>query len=85
MTSNSPKLKYYQRNRDNMLQRSKGYYENNKDRRKEYQRNRFHDMSVEERDKLNEYHRMWYSKLDDDRKNKMRKNALDRYYLIKVY
>ena len=68
-----------------MLQRSKGYYENNKDRRKEYQRNRFHDMSVEERDKLNEYHRMWYSKLDDDRKNKMRKNALDRYYLIKVY
>ena len=61
-----------------MLQRSKGYYENNKDRRKEYQRNRFHDMSVEERDKLNEYHRMWYSRLDDDRKNKMRKNALDR-------
>ena len=78
MTSNSPKLTYYQRNRDNMLQRSKEYYENNKDRRKEYQRNRFHDMSVEERDKSNEYHRILYSKLDDDRKNKMRKNALDR-------
>ena len=78
MTSNSPKLKYYQRNRDNMLQRSKGYYENNKDRRKEYQRNRFHDMSVEERDKSNEYHRILYSKLDDDIKSKMRKNALDR-------
>ena len=59
MTSNSPKLTYYQRNRDNMLQRSKEYYENNKDRRKEYQRNRFHDNSVEERDKLNEYHRIW--------------------------
>ena len=78
MTSNSPKLKYYQRNRDNMLQRSKGYYENNKDRRKEYQRNRFHDMSIEERDKSNEYHRILYSKLDDDIKSKMRKNALDR-------
>ena len=61
-----------------MLQRSKGYYENNKDRRKEYQRNRFHDMSVEERDKSNEYHRILYSKLDDDIKSKMRKNALDR-------
>ena len=61
-----------------MLQRSKGYYENNKDRRKEYQRNRFHDMSVEERDKSNEYHRILYSKLDDYIKNKMRKNALDR-------
>ena len=35
-------------------------------------------MSVEERDKSNEYHRILYSKLDDDRKNKMRKNALDR-------
>ena len=30
-------------------------------------------MSKEERDKLNEYHRRWYSKLDDDRKNNMRK------------
>ena len=41
-------------------------------------------MSKEERDKLNEYHRRCYSKLDDDRKNNMRKNALDRYYSIKV-
>ena len=84
MASNSQKLTYYQRNRDAMLQRSKEYYENNKDKRKEYQRIRFHNMSIEERDKLNEYHRTWYSKLDDDRKNKMRKNALDRYYLIKA-
>ena len=84
MASNSQKLTYYQRNRDAMLQRSKEYYENNKDKRKEYQRIRFHNMSVEERDKLNEYHRTWYSKLDDDNKNKMRKNALDRYYLIKA-
>ena len=84
MASNSQKLTYYQRNRDAMLQRSKEYYENNKDKRKEYQRIRFHNMSVEERDKLNEYHRTWYSKLNDDSKNKMRKNALDRYYLIKA-
>ena len=84
MASNSQKLTYYQRNRDAMLQRSKEYYENNKDKRKEYQRIRFHNMSIEERDKLNEYDRTWYSKLDDDNKNKMRKNALDRYYLIKA-
>ena len=84
MASNSQKLTYYQRNRDAMLQRSKEYYENNKDKRKEYQRIRFHNMSIEERDKLNEYHRTWDSKLDDDNKNKMRKNALDRYYLIKA-
>ena len=40
-----------------MLQRSKKYYENNKDKRKEYQSFRFHNMSIGERDKLNEYHR----------------------------
>ena len=85
MISNSQNLTYYQRNRDTMLQRSTEYYKNNEGRMKEYQRNRFHNMTIEERDKLNEYHRTWYSKLDDDRKNKMRKNALDRYYLIKGY
>ena len=73
MTASDQKLTYYQRNRDAMLQRSKEYYENNKDKGKEYQINRFHNMSKEERDKLNEYHRRWYSKLDDDRKNNMRK------------
>ena len=34
MTANSQKLTYYQRNRDVMLQRSKEYYENNKDKKK---------------------------------------------------
>ena len=51
-----------------MLQRSKENYENNKNKRKEYQRIRFHNMSIEERDKLNEYHRTWYSIVDDDKK-----------------
>ena len=84
MTANGQKLTYYQRNRGAMLQKSKEYYENNKDKRKEYQRVKFLNMSNEKKDKLNEYHRTWYSKLDDDKKNKMRKKALDRYYLIKV-
>ena len=51
-----------------MLQRSKENYENNENKRKEYQRIRFHNMSIEERDKLNEYHRTWYSIVDDDKK-----------------
>ena len=85
MTSNSQSLTYYQKNTDALLQISKDYYAKNKDKRKEYQRNRFHEMSLEKRNKLNEYHKKWYNKLDDDRKNKMRKNSLDRYYLIKGY
>ena len=52
--------------------------------KKNNQRIGFQNMSIEERDKLNEYHRTWYSKLDDDKKNKMRRDALDRYYSLKV-
>ena len=60
------------------------YYENNKEKRKAYQRVRFHNMTNEKRDRLNEYRRAWYSKLDEEKKNKIRKNARDRYYAIKV-
>ena len=42
-------------------------------------------MNNEQREKLNEYHRAWYSKLDEEKKNRMRKDALDRFYLIKTY
>ena len=84
MSENSQKLTYYQKNRDTVLQRSKVYYENNKDKRKAYQRDRFHNMSNKQRDKLNEYRRAWYCKLDEEKKNKIRKDARDRYYTIKV-
>ena len=60
------------------------YYENNKEKRKAYQRVRFHNMTNEKRDRLNEYRRAWYPKLDEEKKNKIRKNARDRYYAIKV-
>ena len=84
MTANGQKLTYYQRKRYAMLERSKDYYEKNKEKSKEYKRIRFHNMSNEKKGKLNEHYRTWYSKLDHDKINKIRKKALDRYYLIKV-
>ena len=42
-------------------------------------------MTNEKRNMLNKYQRAWYSKLDEEKKNKIRKNARDRYYAIKVY
>ena len=84
MSENTQKLTYYQKNRDTILQRSKVYYENNKEKRKAYQRDRFHNMSNEQRDRLNEYRRAWYCKLDEEKKNNIRKGARDRYYTIKV-
>ena len=41
-------------------------------------------MTSEERDKLNEYRRTLCCKLDEEKKNKIRKDARDRYYGIKV-
>ena len=77
MIENSQRLTYYQKNRDAILQRSKEYYKNNKEKRKDYQRDRFHNMTNEKRDKLNEYRRAWYYKLDEEKKNKIRKDARD--------
>ena len=53
-------------------------------KKEEYQRDRFHNMTNEKRDRLNEYRRAWYFKLDEEKKNKIRKDARDRYYAIKV-
>ena len=53
-------------------------------KKEEYQRDRFHNMTNEKRDRLNEYRRAWYCKLDEEKKNKIRKDARDRYYAIKV-
>ena len=85
MTDNNKKQSYYQKNRDALLQRAKDYYENNKQKRKEYQRNRFHNMNIEQRNYLNEYRKAWDSKLDIEKKNKIRKDARDKYHLVKAY
>ena len=84
MIENNQRLTCYQKNRDAILQRSKEYYENNKEKRKEYQRDRFHNMTNEKRYKLNECRRAWYSKLDEEKKNKIRKNVRDRCYGNKI-
>ena len=54
-------------------------------KRKEYQRNRFHNMNIEQINYLNEYRKATYSKLDIEKKNKIRKDARDKYHLVKAY
>ena len=85
MTDNNKKQSYYQKNRDALLQRAKDYYENNKEKRKEYQRNKFHNMNIEQINYLNEYRKATYSKLDIEKKNKIREDARDKYHLVKAY
>ena len=48
---NSNKLTYYQRNRDVILNRTKGYYENDKERLREQARDKYRNLSEEEKNK----------------------------------
>ena len=64
MSNTTQKVTDYQRNRDKLLQKSKNYYENNKEQRKEYQRNKYNNVTDGERLKVLEYRREWYHKLN---------------------
>ena len=85
MSTNTQKLTYYQTNRDLILKKAKEYYENNKEKRREYGRNRYHNMTTEEIDKINENRRYRYCRLSKEIKNKKRKYARNRYYMIKAF
>ena len=48
-------LTYYQRNRDEILNRTKDYYENDKERLKKQARDKYRNLSGEEKNKKREY------------------------------
>ena len=56
-----------------------------KKKRREYGRNRYHNMTTEEIDKINENRRYRYCRLSEEIKNKKRKYARNRYYMIKAF
>ena len=49
--SESAYLTYYQKNRDVILNRAKGYYENDQERLKEKARDKYRNLSKEEKNK----------------------------------
>ena len=52
--SESPDLTYYQKNRDVMQNRAKYYYENDKERLREQEGDKYRDLSEEEENKKGE-------------------------------
>ena len=46
---------YYQKNKDKLLQKAKDYYEKKKEQSKEYWRNKYNNMTNEERLKVLEH------------------------------
>ena len=54
MSTNTQEITYYQKNRDKILNKAKEYYQKNKEKRKEYRKNRYHNVTAEEKNKVNE-------------------------------
>lgn len=67
-----PKMSYYQRNRDAILQQRKSYYENNKDKRKTYYENNKEKILARE----NQYYK------NEDGKKRKTINAWKRMGLV---
>ena len=63
-----PTKVFYQRNRKTLLKMKKDFYENDKELIKEQARIKYQSLSIEEKNKRNEYAKHWYNKLPDDKK-----------------
>ena len=50
----------YQKHRDVILNRTKDYYKNDKERLREHERYKYRNLSEEEKKKKREYGRNWY-------------------------
>ena len=67
-----------------MLQKSKNYYEKNKEERKEYRRNKYNNMSEEERLNSLKYRSEWYHKLDIEETRRIRNYSKISNHLVEV-
>ena len=74
--------------RDILLQKAKGYYEKNKEKREEYARDRYQNMTPEQKNKLVEYPKEWFNRQSEDKKNEMKErakeNSKNRYHSITI-
>ena len=65
-------LNYYQRNRDVILNRAKGYYEDDKERLGEQARDKYRNLSEEERNKKTEYGKNRYHNMSEEKKKRLK-------------
>ena len=61
----------YQKNRDVILNRAKGFYENDKERLREQARNKYRNLS-EEKNKKREYGKNRYHNMSEEKKMRLK-------------
>ena len=69
---NSIEKTYYQRNRDVILNRAKDYYENDKKRLREQERDKCRSLSKEEINKKREYGKNRYHNISEEKKQRLK-------------
>ena len=78
--ANNAYLTYYQKNKELVLNKANaGLSEEEKDKKREYRRNKYHTMSDKEKNKRNEYERNRYHSMTEEQKAKKREYAKNRY------
>ena len=71
--------KYYEKNKERLFKKQKEYYENNKEKIRRDNRKKYDALTIEEKKIIQKKWREWYLHLDEDKKNKIRTAARDRY------
>ena len=66
-------LTYYQRKRDVMLDRAKGYYENDKERLREQARHKYRNLSEEEKNTKRECGKYRYHNMSEEKRVKLKR------------
>ena len=62
----------YQKNREVILNRAKGYYENDKERLKRQARDKYRNLSEEEKNKKREYGKKRYRIMSEEKKQRLK-------------
>ena len=65
-------LTYYQRNREVILNRAKGYYQNDNERLREHARDKYRNLSEEERNKKRGYGKNRYHNMSEEKKESLK-------------
>ena len=73
---------YYQRNREIMLNRTKYYYENDKERLREQARNKCRNLSEEDK-KKREYGKNRYHNMPEEKKQELKEYQKRKYQEVK--
>ena len=70
--SESTDLTYYQRNKDLILNKAKDYCKNNKKWFREQVRDKYRNLSVEEKNKKREFGKIRYRNLSEEKKQRLK-------------